>query len=66
MELVGGQLGAAQDEPHLRPVAVADRHVPAVLDEAAMCARLAERRDLVRDGLVLRVLDQRVAADRDD
>ena len=27
VELVGGQLRAAQDEADLRPVAVADRHV---------------------------------------
>ena len=32
MELVGSELGATQYEPDLRPVAVTDDHVPALLD----------------------------------
>ena len=45
---------------------MADRHLPAVLDDAGdVPARLAEGAVLVRHGHVLRILDQRVAADGD-
>ena len=67
VQLVRGELGAPEDEADLGPVAVADRDVPAVLDHRSdVPAGLAGRDVLVADGLVLLVLDQRVAADRDD
>ena len=67
VQLGGGELGAAQDEADLRAVAVPDGHVPAVLDHRRdVPAGLAGRDVLVADALVHRVLDQRVAADRDD
>ena len=67
VQLVRGELGAAQDEADLRPVAVADRHVPAVLDHRGdVPAGLAGRDVLVAHRLVLLVLDQRVAADGDN
>ena len=66
MHLVGGELGAAQDEPHLWAVAVADGDVPAFLDHGDdVMARLLGGDVLVFHGLVLFVLDERVAADRD-
>ena len=67
VQLVRRELGAPQDEADLRAVAVADRHVPAVLDHRGdVPAGLAGRDVLVAHRLVLLVLDQRVAADRDD
>ena len=67
VQLGGGELGAAEDEADLRAVAVPDGDVPAVLDHRRdVPAGLAGRDVLVADALVHRVLDQRVAADRDD
>ncbi len=66
MELVGGQLGATEDEPDLGAVAVDDDQVPAVGDELGdVVGGLRGGLVLVLDGLVGGVLDQRVAADGD-
>ena len=67
VQLVRRQLGPPQDEAHLRPVAVADHDVPAVLDHRGdVPTGLTGRDVLVADRLVLLVLDERVAADRHD
>ena len=66
VQLVSRELGPAQDEADLRPVAVSDDDVPAVLDHRGDVPAGLPRRDvLVADRLVLLVPDQRVAADRD-
>ena len=57
-----GDLRAAQDEPHLRPVAVADGEVPPAADHVGeVVRRVAQRLLLVLDGLVGGIPDQRVA-----
>ena len=54
VQFVGGELRAAQDEPDLRPVPVADGHVPPVLDDRGdVAARLAQRRCTGRGRLCL-------------
>ena len=67
VDLVGRQLGSSKDEPHLRAVAVGNGHVPTLTDHPRdVPAGLARRDVLIADGLMLTVLDERVAADRDD
>ena len=67
VQLVGGQLGPPQDEADLRTVAVCDGHVPVVADHRGdVPARLPRGDVLVPDGLVVPVLDQRIATDRHD
>ena len=67
VQLVGGDLGAAQDETHLGAVAVADDDVPAVGDHRRhVLGGLVGRDVLVAHGLVHAVRDQRVPADRHD
>jgi hypothetical protein len=59
VQLASGELGPPQDEPHLRPVAVADRDVPAVLDHRGdVPAGLAGGNVLVADSLMKPILDQ--------
>jgi hypothetical protein len=61
-----GDLGAAQDEPHLRSVAVTDRQVPACFDHVRdVMGGLAQSLLLVLHVTFI-VLDQRVAANGDD
>jgi len=65
VQLVPRQLGSADDEADLRPVAVGDDHVVARFDDVGdVMARLAGERPLIRDGAVPVVADERVAADR--
>jgi len=63
---VRGQLVAAQDEAHLRAVAVGHDHVPALHDHVGdVPARLLDRAYLRRHILMLFVRDQGIAADGD-
>ena len=67
MDLMRGQFVAAQDEAHLRPVAVGDDGLPAALDHGRNVAgRLAYGVPLVLHIGWRAVGDQRVAADGDD
>ncbi|MGK5169181.1 hypothetical protein [Geodermatophilus sp. CPCC 205761] len=62
--LGGHQFSPAQDEPHLRPVAVGDQHPPAVGDQVGHL--LGERGGpllLARNGTGFAVEDQGVSAD---
>ena len=64
VQLVGGQFGAAQDEPYLRAVAVADGHLPASLDHLGdVISRLAGGHILVFNRSVRLVFDQGVTPD---
>ena len=68
VELLRRELRPAQDEAHLRTVAVRD-HEPEVLvpeERRDVAARFGARLVLVRDALVLLVRDERVPADGDD
>ena len=59
-----GNLGSAQDESHLRPVAMTDGEVPACLHHVGKVrSSVPEGFLLVLDGLMLCVADERVAAD---
>ena len=61
------QFVAAQDETHLRPVAVGEHHVPAGKHHIGHIARgFAHRVPLVRHVRMTIVENERVAADRDD
>ena len=67
VQLVGGKVGAPQDEADLGAVAVDDDQVPSLGDEIGdVVGGLGRRLVLVLDRLVGRVLDQRVAPDGDD
>ncbi len=67
VQFVRCELRAPQDEAHLWAVAMADGDVPAFLDHPDdVPACLLCRDVLVAHGLVLLVLDERVATDRDD
>ncbi len=62
-----GDLGTAQDEADLRAVAVRDDEAPALLDQIDEVDRRSHHGvELLRDGVVLRVGDERVAAEGDD
>lgn len=64
--LGGNQFAPAQDEAHLRPVAVGDQHPPAVDDEIGhLLGEGGGALLLAGDGTRLAVEDQGVAADRD-
>ena len=66
VHLVGRKLGASQDEAHLRAIAMADGDIPAFLNHGDdVPASLLGRNVLVEHALVLLVLDERVATDRD-
>jgi hypothetical protein len=66
VQLVPGQLRAAQHEADLRAVAVRDHHLEALLDEVGdVVVGLGRGERLVLDRLVGRVGDQAVAADGD-
>ena len=67
IHLVLGELGAAQDEAHLRPVAMGDNEFPALLDHVDQRRhRAADGLVLLRDRVVLGVGDQCVAAEGHD
>ncbi len=67
VQLVGGKLGPPQDEADLGTVAVGDRDAPAIPDHVDdVVAGLPRGNVLVTDRLVVLVLDQGIAADRDD
>ena len=67
VELTTGELRAPQDEPHLGAVAVTDGDVPSGLDEDCDVVGGGPGGEvLVLDRRVLRIEDQRVAADGDD
>jgi hypothetical protein len=60
-------LGAPQDVPDLRPVAVRDHDVPAALDHRRdVDGKPLHHLVLAGDRLVIRIADERIAADRDD
>ena len=62
-----GEFGATQDEAHLRAVAMGDNEFPALLDHVdERRHRPADRLVLLRDGVMLGVGDQSVAAEGDD
>jgi len=64
---MGGQFATAEDEADLRAVAVGHGDIPAGLDHAGdVIGSLVGGLVLVLDGLVLLVLNQRIAADGDD
>lgn len=63
---LGRDLGAAQDETDLRPVAVTDGQVPACFDHIRdVMGGLAQGLFLILDRDVLVVLDDRVSANGD-
>ena len=67
VDLVVGELRAAQDEADLRAVAVGDDEVPARVDQVdEMRGDRAARSRTGRGSIVLLVAHQRVAAERDD
>src|SRR5712692_1154165 len=64
---LGGQLGAEQDEAHLRPIAVRQDHAPAVGDEGGhVRRRVASVLELLGYRAFLTIANQRIAADGDD
>jgi hypothetical protein len=67
MQFLSRQLRAAQDEPDLRAVPMRQEHIPALFDHARhVFARFNGGGVLIVDRLMLRVLDERVAADGDN
>src|ERR1039457_3210861 len=67
VQLMGCQLGPPEDEADLRAVAMGDRDAPAILDHGDdVAAGFTGGNVLVPDRLGGPVLDQGVAADRDD
>ena len=65
-QFMDGEFRAAQDEAHLRAIAVRDNDVPAGLDHVAdLTHRDRHGFVLIRNRLVVLVADQRISSNRD-